>query len=106
VKAGERTHCSDTEEEAPLRPRLSNRRAGLLLVAPALFVLSAAPVEAAGPGQHFVEICSAEGVTWRALPDTGQLPSDNSGKASSHATCAHMMRPRNLLRPRRNRAEA
>ena len=90
----------------PSRPRLAGKRAGLLLVAPALVVLSASPVEAAGPGQHFVEICSAEGVTWMALPDTGQLPSDESDRMGNHATCAHMMRPRNLLRPRRNRAEA
>jgi len=43
------------------------------------------------------------GVTWMALPDTGRLPSDDPGKASSHATCAHVLRPRALLRPGRNR---
>lgn len=106
MTAGESAYCSCVEEEAPLRPRLCGRRAGLILVAPALVVLSASPVEAAGPGQHFVEICSAEGVTWMALPDTGRLPPDDSGKMGDHATCAHMMRPRNLLRPRRNRADA
>lgn len=106
MTAGESPYCSDAEEEAPSRLRLAARRAGVLLVAPALVVLSASPVEAAGPGQHFVEICSAEGVTWMALPDTGRLPPDDSGKMGDHATCAHMMRPRNLLRPRGNRAGA
>ena len=96
-------HCS--HEEAGPRRRLSGERVGLLLVGPALFVLSASPVQAAGPGRHVVEVCTALGVTWMTLPDTGQLPSDSSGKMSSHAACAHILRPRALLRPRRNRAE-
>ncbi len=28
---------------------------------------------AAGPGQHLVELCTAEGISWIALPDTGQF---------------------------------
>jgi hypothetical protein len=103
VLAGEDTHCD--EDEAGPRRRLSGERVGLMLVGPALFVLSASPVQAAGPGQHFVELCTAQGITWMALPDTGQIPADESDKANGHATCAHILRPRALLRPRGNRAE-
>ncbi|MFA6115985.1 MAG: hypothetical protein WC729_18465 [Sphingomonas sp.] len=103
MPAGEDTHCD--EDEAGPRRRLSGERVGLMLVGPALFVLSASPVQAAGPGQHFVELCTAQGITWMALPDTGQIPADESDKANGHATCAHILRPRALLRPRGNRAE-
>ncbi len=97
--------CQD-EDETGIRPRPVGRWAGLLFVGPALFVLSASPVQAAGPGQHLVELCTAEGISWIALPDTGQFPPEDPAKANSHAACSHILRPRALLRPRRNRAEA
>jgi len=93
------------EDVVGARRRLSGERVGVLLIGPALFVLSASPVQAAGPGQHLVELCTAEGISWIALPDTGQFPPEDPAKANSHAACAHIMRPRALLRPRRNRAE-
>ncbi|CUS43892.1 hypothetical protein MGWOODY_Smn1099 [hydrothermal vent metagenome] len=99
----EESHCD--EDEAGPRRRLSGERPGLLLIGPALFVLSASPVQAAGPGQHLVELCTAEGISWIALPDTGRFPPEDPAKANSHAACAHVLRPRAVLRPHRNRAE-
>jgi len=103
VTAGQRTHC-DERAKAASRRRFAGRQAGLLLVVPAIVTLAASPAEAAGPGQHLVEVCTAQGVTWMALPDSGRLPPDDPAKAGSHATCAHILRPRALLRPRRDRA--
>ena len=103
MPTGKGTHRSDRNEGRPARCH-SGERVGVLLAAPALFALSASPVQAAGPGQHLVELCTAEGISWIALPDTGQLPPDESEKARTHATCAHALRPRNLLRPRKNRS--
>jgi hypothetical protein len=102
VSAGEETHCDG--EASHVRRRLSGERTGLLLVGPALLTLSASPVQAAGPAAHFVEVCTAQGITWMAIPDTGRTPGDESDKANGHAACAHILRPRNPLRPR-NRAE-
>jgi hypothetical protein len=77
--------------------------------APALFLvpviaLEVAPVAAAGPGQHWVSLCTSDGgrlvsvADGEGIPDQG--PGDRGHGMCAHATCPREDRPGDTGRAR------
>jgi len=78
-------------------PRFIAALAGL----PALAILAAAPVRAAGPGQLWLPLCSGGETHWVAVPRDPGRPSrdDRPHSLCAHAACTRETRLARKARP-------
>jgi len=65
-----------------------------LLAVPAAVTLAASPALAAGPGLHWVAMCTGGGPGWIALPLSAQSPGDSPDWPAAAKSCAHAVCPR------------